>query len=95
MTGTRSSSAALTAAEVNSLRRVASGLANFLSSNHRLLLTAMGLIATTGSGHLVLTQEGRERLAEEAAKAAAECTTDEPIRNPAKHVDHDPGVAWA
>jgi hypothetical protein len=42
MAGTRSSSAALTAAEVNSLRRVASGLANFLSSNHRLLLTAMG-----------------------------------------------------
>jgi hypothetical protein len=68
MTGTRSSSAALNAAEVNSLRRVDSGLANFLSSNHRLLLTAMGLVATTGSGHLVLTQEGKERLAEETAK---------------------------
>jgi hypothetical protein len=71
MTGTRSSSAALTAAEVNSLRRVDSGLAKFLSSNHRLLLTAMGLVATTGSGHLVLTQDGKQRLAEETSREAA------------------------
>jgi hypothetical protein len=82
MTGTRSSSAALTAAEVNSLRRVASGLANFLSSNHRLLLTAMGLIATTGSGHLVLTQEGRERLAEEAAKQPPSARQTNPFETP-------------
>ena len=83
MTGTRSSSAALTAAEVNSLRRVAtSGLANFLSSNHRLLLTAMGLIATTGSGHLVLTQVGRERLAEEAAKQPPSARQTNPFETP-------------
>ena len=82
MAGTRSSSAALTSAEVNSLRRVASGLANFLSSNHRLLLTAMGLIATTGSGHLVLTQEGRERLAEEAAKQPPSARQTNPFETP-------------
>ena len=82
MTGTRSSNAALTAAEVNSLRRVASGLANFLSSNHRLLLTAMGLIATTGSGHLVLTQEGRERLAEEAAEQPPSARQTNPFETP-------------
>jgi hypothetical protein len=82
MAGTRSSSAALTAAEVNSLRRVASGLANFLSSNHRLLLTAMGLIATTGSGHLVLTQEGKERLAEEAAKQPPSARLTNPFETP-------------
>jgi hypothetical protein len=67
MTGTHNASAPLTAGEVNALRRVASGLANFLSSDHQLLLTAMGFVATTGSGHLVLTQEGKERLAEETA----------------------------
>jgi hypothetical protein len=71
MTGTRSSSAALTAAEVNSLRRVNSGLAKFLSSNHRLRLTAMGLVATTGSGHLVLTQDGKQRLADEDSREVA------------------------
>ena len=82
MAGTRSSTAALTAAEVNSLRRVASGLVNFLSSNHRLLLTAMGLIATTGSGHLVLTQEGKERLAEETAKQPPRAPQTNPFERP-------------
>ena len=65
MNGIRSSSAALSPAEVNSLRRVASGLANYLPSAHRRLLTAMRLVAVTGGGRLVLTQEGKQRLAQE------------------------------
>ena len=82
MTGTRSSSAPLTAAEVNSLRRVDSGLAKFLSSDHRLLLTAMGFVATTGSGHLVLTQVGKERLAEETAKQPPRAPQTNPFERP-------------
>ena len=82
MTGMHNASAPLTAAEVNSLRRVGCGLANFLSSDHRLLLTAMGFVATTGSGHLVLTQEGKERLAEEAAKHPPGARQTNPLERP-------------
>ena len=82
MTDTHSASAALRAAEINSLRRVASGLANFLSSDHRLLLTAMGFVATTGNGHLVLTQEGKERLAEENAKQPPRAPERNPFERP-------------
>jgi hypothetical protein len=82
MTGTHGASAPLTAAEVNSLRRVASGLVNFLSNDHRLLLTAMGFVATTGSGHLVLTQEGKERLAEETANQLPRAPQTNPFEKP-------------
>lgn len=56
--------AGLSAGEINALRRVGSGLANFLPSGQRMRLTALGLIATTGSGRLVLTQTGKEHLAD-------------------------------
>jgi hypothetical protein len=59
----RNPRAALSPGEVNALRRVASGLANFLAPNHRHLLISMGLITLTLGGHLVLTEEGRQRLA--------------------------------
>ena len=81
MNGTRASTA-LTAAELNSLRRVASGLTNFLSNDHRLLLTAMGFVATTRNGHLVLTQEGKERLAEENAKQPPRAPQTNPFERP-------------
>jgi hypothetical protein len=65
MNETSNSSVALTTNEVEALRLVASGRADFLlSSNHKLLLTAMGLVMVNGSGCLALTQEGTEWLAE-------------------------------
>jgi hypothetical protein len=84
MDGKRSSDAALSTAEVNSLRRVASGLANFLPTDHRLLLTAMGLVATNGSGRLVLTQEGKQRLAEEIAGQPSVTEPTIPLDRPGK-----------
>lgn len=59
----RSPHAPLSPAELNALRRVANGLANAISTSHRELLASMGLIAVAPQGSLVLTQEGRARLA--------------------------------
>ena len=64
----RSPNASLSSAEVSSLRRVASGLAKFLSSDARELLMSMGLISLTLGGRLVLTEEGKQRLAAESAR---------------------------
>jgi hypothetical protein len=61
-----SSDIVLSAAEVNALHRVRSGLANFLPSAHRLRLASLGLITVNGGGRLKLTQSGKERLAEES-----------------------------
>ena len=71
MNEVRSSIAALSTAEVNSLRRVASGLAKFLPRAHREGLASLGLIAVNGGGRLVLTQEGKQRLAEVTSGTAA------------------------
>jgi hypothetical protein len=65
----RSPNVSLSSAEVSSLRRVASGLAKFLSRDVRELLMSTGLINLTLGGRLVLTEEGKRRLAEEAARA--------------------------
>ena len=54
----------LSLGEINALRRVGSGLAKFLPSAHRMRLASLGLITVTGSGRLVLTQGGKEQLAE-------------------------------
>ena len=54
----------LSLGEINALRRVGSGLAKFLPSAHRMRLASLGLITVTGGGRLVLTQGGKERLAE-------------------------------
>ena len=43
--------------------RVANGLADVILTSHRELLVSMGLIAVTPQGSLVLTPEGRTRLA--------------------------------
>lgn len=59
----RSPKAPLSPAELNALRRVASGLADSISTGHRELLLSMGLTAVTLQGSLVLTDEGRARLA--------------------------------
>jgi hypothetical protein len=67
----RSPNASLSSAEVSSLRRVSSGLAKFLSSDARELLMSMGLISLTLGGRLVLTEEGKRRLAEETARQRA------------------------
>jgi hypothetical protein len=61
----------LSHAEVNALRRVANGLANFLPSVHRERLSSIGLVAVNGAGHLVLTQLGNLRLAKEDAVHAS------------------------
>jgi hypothetical protein len=67
----RNPNALLSSAEVSVLRRVASGLAKFLSSDVRELLMSMGLISLTLGGRLVLTEEGKRRLAEETARNSA------------------------
>ena len=67
----RSPNASLSSAEVSSLRRVASGLAKFLSKDARELLMSMGLISLTLGGRLVLTEVGKRRLAEETARKPA------------------------
>jgi hypothetical protein len=60
--------------EINALRRVGSGLAKFLPSAHRMRLASLGLITVTGRGRLVLTQDGKEQLAEREAKAQRDRT---------------------
>ncbi|TBR23828.1 MAG: hypothetical protein EPO10_26380 [Reyranella sp.] len=59
----------LNPADINALRRVHCGLANFLPGAQRMRLIAVGLIALTGAGRLVLTQGGKERLACEKASS--------------------------
>ena len=59
----RSPNAPLSPAELNALRRVASGMADSISIGHRELLVSMGLIAVTLQGSLMMTDEGRARLA--------------------------------
>jgi hypothetical protein len=59
----RSPNAPLSPAELNALRRVANGAADVILTSHRELLVSMGLIAVTPQGSLVLTPEGRTRLA--------------------------------
>ena len=78
----RSPNASLSSAEVSSLRRVASGLAKFLSSDVRELLMSMGLISLTLGGRLVLTEEGKRRLAEETARTPARAQTPNPFERP-------------
>ena len=64
----------LSADEINSLRRVRSGLAKFLPSAHQMRLASLGLITVTGGGRLVLTQGGKERLAEREVRAKRDKT---------------------
>jgi hypothetical protein len=78
----RTPNASLSSAEVSSLRRVASGLAKFLSSDARELLMSMGLISLTLGGRLVLTEEGKRRLAEETARTPARAQTPNPFEGP-------------
>jgi hypothetical protein len=78
----RSPNASLSPAEVSSLRRVASGLAKFLSSDARELLMSMGLISLTLGGRLVLTEEGKQRLTEETARQPARAQTPNPFERP-------------
>ena len=78
----RSPNASLSPAEVSSLRRVASGLAKFLSSDAGELLMSMGLISLTLGRRLVLTEEGKQRLAEETARQPARAQTPNPFERP-------------
>jgi hypothetical protein len=59
----------LSASEINALIRVGSGLANFLPSDHRMQLASLGLITVNSRGRLVLTQGGKEQLAEREVRA--------------------------
>jgi hypothetical protein len=69
-----SAHAPLSVGEINALRRVGSGLAKFLPSAHRMRLASLGLITVTGGGRLVLTQGGKEQLAEREVKAQRDRT---------------------
>jgi hypothetical protein len=66
--------APLSIGEINALRRVGSGLAKFLPSAHRIRLASLGLITVTGGGRLVLTQDGKEQLAEREVKGQRDST---------------------
>jgi len=66
----RSATATLSPSEINALRRVESGLANFLPPTHRDVLISMGLIAQNFSERLVLTETGRQRLRAENEKTS-------------------------
>jgi hypothetical protein len=58
---------ALSPDDVKALRRVAFGLGHFLPSVQRVRLATMRLVAVKGHGRLVLTKEGKVRLAQEGA----------------------------
>lgn len=75
--------AALSPAEVNALRRVGHGLANFLPRAHRDRLVSLRLVTVNGGGRLVLTQVGKERLAEENAGGGSDNLTGGPQTMPA------------
>jgi hypothetical protein len=64
----------LSVGEINALRRVGSGLAKFLPSAHRMRLASLGLITVIADGRLVLTQGGKEQLAEREVKAKRDST---------------------
>ena len=66
--------ARLSAGDINALRRVRSGLAKFLPSADRMRLASLGLITVAGGGRLVLTQGGKEQLAEREVKAKRDST---------------------
>jgi hypothetical protein len=78
----RSPNTSLSSTEVSFLRRVAGGLAKFLPSDARDLLMSMGLISVTLGGRLVLTEEGKRRLAEETARMPARAQTRNPFEHP-------------
>src|SRR5829696_1052363 len=68
--GGRNPHTAVSPAELSALRRAAYGLANFLPSNQRDTLVAMGLIAViTRTGNVVLTEAGKQRLTKESETA--------------------------
>jgi len=67
--------ALLSAGGINALRRAQSGLANFLPSDHRMRLASLGLITVNGSGRLVVTQGGKEQLAEREVRAKRDSTS--------------------
>jgi hypothetical protein len=58
----RSSRAALSQSELNALRRLEGGLANFVSKEQRDLLISMSLVRINEAGRVMLTDEGRRRL---------------------------------
>ena len=58
----RPSTASLSPAEANALRRVSNGLAKHLPDQHREVLLSMNLVAITLGGNIVLTEAGRQRL---------------------------------
>ena len=64
----------LSTGEINSLRRVGSGLAKFLPNADRMRLTSLGLITVPAGGRLVLTQGGKEQLAEREVRAKCDST---------------------
>jgi hypothetical protein len=64
----------LSVGEINALRRVGSGLAKFLPSVHRMRLASLGLITVIADGRLVLTQGGKDQLAEREVKAKRDST---------------------
>ena len=66
----RSANATLSPSEINALRRVENGLADFLPPTHRDLLISMGLVGLTIGKRLVLTEVGRQRLLDEREKAS-------------------------
>jgi hypothetical protein len=64
----------LSEGEINALRRVSSGLAKFTPSTYRMRLASLGLITLTGNGRLMLTQGGKEQLAEQVVTARRDST---------------------
>jgi hypothetical protein len=80
----RNPNAVLSPFEFNCLRRVGSGLANFLSSYHRDRLMSIGLVSLTLGGRLVLTAEGKQRLAEETARQPARAQPPNPLAPPSR-----------
>jgi hypothetical protein len=53
-----------------------------LSSDARELLMSMGLISLTLGGRLVLTEEGKQRLAAETARQPVRALTPNPFERP-------------
>ena len=66
----RNPHAAMSALEVNALRRVQDGSADLIPQQDRDLLMRMGLVKLNGLGRMKLTEAGRQRLAAERTRAA-------------------------
>jgi hypothetical protein len=64
----RSPRGPLSPVELTALRRVANGLAGSVLPNHRDLLILMGLAGLAPNGDVVLTEAGKQRLAEEQGR---------------------------